>query len=77
MMHQSGFDDTLQSLDNHAVEFSLAASLYRAGKVSFASAAHMAGLDFDGFKARLIEHFDQGYIVIDECVIEDMRTVKR
>ncbi|MFA5920920.1 MAG: hypothetical protein WC856_06480 [Methylococcaceae bacterium] len=27
-------------------------------KISFASAAHMAGLDFDAFKTRLSEHFE-------------------
>jgi hypothetical protein len=32
----------------------------------------MAGLDFDGFKSRLVEHFNQGYILADECVLEDM-----
>lgn len=55
----------------------LAASLYHARKISFASAAHLAGLDFDDFKARLIEHFDQGYIMADECVLEESRTVEK
>lgn len=74
---QPEFDDILQPLGKHAVEFFLAASLYHARKISFASAAHMAGLDFDGFKARLAEHFNQGYIIADECVLEDMRTVEK
>jgi hypothetical protein len=55
--------------------FFLAASLYHARKVSFASAAHLAGLDFEAFKARLLEHFDQGYIMADECVLGDLDTV--
>jgi hypothetical protein len=74
---QPEFDDILQPLGSHAAEFFLAASLYHARKISFASAAHMAGLDFDGFKTRLMEHFNQGYIIADECVLEDMRTVEK
>jgi len=72
---QPEFDDILQPLGNYAAEFFLAASLYHAKKISFASAAHMAGLDFEGFKTRLIEHFDQGYILADECVLEDIETI--
>ena len=74
---QSEFDDILQPLGSHAAEFFLAASLYHARKISFASAAHMAGLDFDSFKTRLTEHFNQGYIMSDECVLEDMCTVEK
>jgi hypothetical protein len=74
---QPEFDDILQPLGSHAAEFFLAASLYHARKISFARAAHMAGLDFDGFKTRLMEHFNQGYIIADECVLEDMRTVEK
>lgn len=74
---QSEFDDILQPLGSHAAEFFLAASLYHARKISFASAAHMAGLDFNSFKTRLTEHFDQGYIMADDCVLEDLRTVEK
>jgi hypothetical protein len=74
---QPEFDDILQPLGNHAAEFFLAASLYHARKISFASAAHMAGLDFDAFKTRLTEHFNQGYIIADECVLEDIHTVEK
>lgn len=73
---QPEFDDILQPLGSHAAEFFLAASLYHARKISFASAAHMAGLGFDGFKTRLIEHFNQGYIIADECVLEDIHNVE-
>ncbi len=72
---QPEFDDILQPLGHHAAEFFLAASLYHAGKLSFASAAHMAGLDFDGFKSRLTEHFNQGFIIAEPCVLEDIDTV--
>lgn len=72
---QSEFDDILQPLGHDAAAFFLAASLYHARKVSFASAAHLAGLDFEAFKARLLEHFDQGYIMADECVLGDLDTV--
>lgn len=74
---QPEFDDILQPLGNAAAEFFLAASLYHARKISFASAAHMAGLDFESFKSRLMEHFDQGYILAEECVLEDIQTVDK
>jgi predicted HTH domain antitoxin len=73
---QPEFDEVLQPLGCHVLEFFLAASLYHARKISFASAAQMAGLDFDAFKTRLSEHFEQGYIIADECVLEDIRTIK-
>ncbi|QWF70561.1 hypothetical protein KEF85_14720 [Methylomonas paludis] len=72
---QPEFDDILQSLGSSAAEFFLAASLYHAKKISFASAAHMAGLDFEGFKTRLIEHFGQGNILDDQCVFEGIQTI--
>lgn len=53
---QSEFDDILQLLGSSAAEFFLAASLYNTQKISFASAAHMADLDFKSFKSRLLEH---------------------
>jgi predicted HTH domain antitoxin len=73
---QPEFDDILQPLGTNAAQFFLAASLYHARKISFTSAAHMAGLDFDSFKTRLAEHFNQGYIVADECILEDIQTVQ-
>jgi hypothetical protein len=73
---QPEFDDILQPLGTDAAQFFLAASLYHARKISFSAAAHMAGLDFDSFKTRLAEHFNQGYIVADECVLEDIQTVQ-
>ena len=41
---QPEFEEVLQPLGLHAVGFFLAASLYHAGKISFASAAQFAGL---------------------------------
>jgi len=73
---QPEFDEVLQPFGNHAVEFFLAASLYHARKISFASAAHIAGLSFDAFRYRLEEHFGQGYLIADECVLEDSHTVE-
>lgn len=72
---QPEFEDILQPLGHHAAEFFLAASLYHARKISFTSAAHMAGLDFDGFNVRLAEHFHQVYIMDDDAVFDDMHTV--
>ena len=57
---QPEFDKVLQPLGSHALEFFLAASLYHARKITVASAAHMAGLDFDAFKNRFSEHFSAG-----------------
>ncbi len=51
---QPEFEEVLQPLGQHAIEFFLAASLYHAGKISFASAAHIAGLSFEAFNDRLI-----------------------
>jgi predicted HTH domain antitoxin len=70
------FDEILQPLGNHAIEFFLAASLYHSRKISFASAAHIAGLSFEAFKNRLEEHFNQGFLIADECVLEDIETTK-
>jgi hypothetical protein len=33
--------------------------------------------NFDSFKTRLTEHFGQGYIMADECVLDDMQTVEK
>lgn len=73
---QPEFEDVLQPFGNHAVEFFLAASLYHARKISFASAAHIAGLSFEGFKHRLEEHFNHGYLIADECALDDLQTVE-
>jgi hypothetical protein len=73
---QPEFDEVLQPLGHHALEFFLAASLYHARKISFTSAAHMAGLDFDAFRIRLSEHFGHAYIIADECILEDMQTLE-
>jgi hypothetical protein len=72
---QPEFDDILQPLGNHAIEFFLAASLYHARKISFASAAHIAGLSFEAFKNRLEEHFNQGFLIADKSVLEDIETI--
>ena len=72
---QPEFDDILQPLGNRAIEFFLAASLYHARKISFASAAHIAGLSFEAFKNRLEEHFNQGFLIADESVQEDIETI--
>jgi predicted HTH domain antitoxin len=69
---QPEVSDILQPLGHQAAEFFLAASLYHARKISFMTAAQLAGLDFESFKTRLIEHFGQGYIMDDESVLEDL-----
>jgi len=67
------FDEVLEPLGNHSVEFFLAASLYHAQKISFKRAAELAGLSFEDFQSRLKEHFDTGYILFKETVIDDIQ----
>lgn len=76
LQFQSEFDEILQPLGYRVAKFFLAASLYHARKISFASAAHIAGLSFEAFKHRLEEHFNQGYLFADECALEDMQTIE-
>lgn len=73
---QPEFDEVLQPFGNHAVEFFLAASLYHARKISFASATHISGLSFGAFRYRLEEHFNQGYLMADKCALDDLQAVK-
>ena len=68
------FDDLLEPLGSHSAEFFLAASLYHAKKISFKRAAELAELSFDEFKSRLKEHFDTGYILSDEAVLNDIHS---
>ncbi len=51
----------LQAFGHHAAEFFLAASLYHARKIRFASAAHIAEPSFEAFRYRLEEHFNRGF----------------
>ena len=69
------FEEVLQPLGNNAAEFFMAASLYHARKISFSAAAALANLSFDEFLFRLKEHFDTGFMIDDESVLEDLQTV--
>lgn len=69
------FETILEPLGNQAGEFFLAAALYHSHKISFSAAAHLAGLSFEDFAARLREHFDTGYWLDDAVVCEDIQTV--
>jgi len=69
------FDEVLEPFGNKAANFFLAASLYHAHKISFSAAAALADLSFDAFLSRLQEHFDSGFRLTDETVIEDMESV--
>ena len=53
----------------------MAASLYHSRKISFSAAAALANLSFDEFLFRLKEHFDTGFIIDDESVLEDLKMV--
>lgn len=69
------FEEVLQPLGNNAAEFFMAASLYHARIISFSAAAALANLSFDEFLFRLKEHFDVGFMIDDESVLEDLQTV--
>jgi len=69
------FYEVLEPLGNQAASFFLAASLYHAHKISFSAAAALADLSFDAFLSRLQEHFDSGFWLADDTVIEDMESV--
>ena len=71
------FNDILEPLGANSAKFFLAASLYHAGKVSFHRAAELAGLSFEAFNARLMEHFSTGFIISDETVSNDLDTVQQ
>ncbi len=73
----SKFEEVLEPLGTQAAEFFLAAALYHARKISFAAAAHLAGLSLEDFAARLREHFGTGYWLADETVREDIKTVRQ
>jgi len=70
------FNEVIQPLGQGALEFFLAASLYHAKKVSCARAAEIANLSLEAFCYRLEEHFNQGYIIADESVLEDIQTLE-
>jgi hypothetical protein len=69
------FAPLLETLGQDASDFFLAASLYHAHKVSFATAAALAGLGYEEFHYRLKEHFGHGFMIADETVWEDLRLV--
>ena len=69
------FDELLDPLGQNAANFFLAASLYFAHKISFSAAAGLSDLSFDEFNARLKEHFNKGFIIADEDVMDDMTTI--
>lgn len=69
------FAPLLESLGQGASDFFLAAGLYQAHKVSFATAAALAGLGYEEFHYRLKEHFGHGFEIADETVLEDLRLV--
>jgi hypothetical protein len=70
------FSDVLLPLGAGAEDFFLAASLYHAHKVSFSSAAALAGLGLEEFHYRLKEHFGKGFALDDETVLEDIEAVQ-
>ena len=69
------FYEVLEPLGNQAANFFLAASLYHAHKISFTAAAALADLSFDAILSRLQEHFDSGFRLSDQTVLEDMESV--
>ena len=70
------FYEVLEPLGNQAASFFLAASLYHAHKISFSAAATLADLSFDAFLSRLQEHYDSGFRLSDQTVLEEMESVE-
>ncbi len=75
--HSAQFDEVLEPFGGNAANFFLAASLYHAHKVSYEAACRLAGLGFEKFRQRLREHFNTGYIIADETVLDDMRAAEK
>lgn len=71
------FETVLKPMSYQTIEFYLAASLYHAHKVSFATAASLAGMSFDTFLTQLREQFDIGFIITDEVIEQDLTTVDK
>ncbi|WP_353570346.1 UPF0175 family protein [Candidatus Albibeggiatoa sp. nov. BB20] len=71
------FETILKPLGYQTVEFYLAASLYHAHKISFATAASLAGMGFDTFLNQLQEQFDVGFIMTNKSVEQDLTTVDK
>lgn len=69
------FEAILQPFGSESANFFLAAGLYHARKLSFAAAAHLSGLSHQDFAARLREHFGTGFLIDEEVLHEDVRTV--
>lgn len=72
-MLNPAFATVLEPLGGGAEDFFLAASLYHAGKVSFAIAASLSGLGYEEFHYRLKEHFGHGFVIDDATAAEDLR----
>ncbi len=70
------FYEVFEPLGNQAASFFLAASLYHSHKISFTAAAALSDLSFDAFISRLQEHFDSGFKLADQTVLEDMESVE-
>jgi hypothetical protein len=71
------FVEVLEPLGSQSANFFLSASLYHAHKLSCSAAAHLAGLSLEDFASRLREHFDTGFWIQDEAILEDIDTVRR
>ncbi len=76
MIIADDFDEVLEPFGNKAANFFLAASLYHSHKISFTAAAALSDLSFDAFISRLQEHFDSGFKLADQTVLEDMESVE-
>jgi len=70
------FEEVLKPLGDKAAAFFLAASLYHANELSYASAAEIAGLSFDEFSKKLSEHFGASFILSDEDVLKDINAIE-
>ncbi len=72
----ANFEEILEPFGKESANFFLAAALYHAHKLSFATATSLAGLGFDDFAARLREHFGTGYLMEPDVIAEDIAIAK-
>ncbi|QEP43010.1 hypothetical protein D5085_07685 [Ectothiorhodospiraceae bacterium BW-2] len=67
------FEEILEPLGQHSVNFFMAAALYHAHKLSFTAAASLAGLEFEAFAVLLKERYGSGFWITDEVGHEDIQ----
>lgn len=71
------FEVLLEPLGPNAAAFFLAAALYHAQHISFASAAQLAQMPQEQFMQGLEQHFGTGLYISEESLQQDIDTVRQ